>query len=375
MSFFDDGEETAPRPSSRAPRPRAAGQSRPRPRRPAGAGGPTGYDQHTLMVRRRVAAGVGIVLVIVIVLLINSCLKSEKTQGLKDYNRHVGEIAQEYDTQVSKPLFTALAGAAGKSALDVQVQVNNLLGEARKLEARAKSLSVPGEMAGAQRDLLLTLDLREEGIAKVAALLPSALGGQAKQLAPKVAGDMEIFIASDVIYSQRVVPLIQQTLSAEGIHEATGMTRMLPNIGWLEANTVAARLTGQSSSSSGAVAPGTHGHALLSVAVGTNTLEPEPTLNHISGGGSPTFTVALENTGTNAESNVKVNVTVTAAGKTLKASKTINQTQPGQKVDAEVPISGVPAGVAAKIAAEVEAVPGETNTENNKSNYLAIFSE
>ena len=66
---------------------------RPRPRRPAGSGGPSGFDQHTLMVRRRLAAGVAVVLVIVIVLVINGCLKSQKQQSLKDYNHNVGEIA------------------------------------------------------------------------------------------------------------------------------------------------------------------------------------------------------------------------------------------------------------------------------------------
>ena len=53
-------------------------------------------------------------------------------------------------------------------------------------------------MSGAQRALLLALDLRVEGITKIAALLPAALGGQSKQAAPKIAGDMEIFLASDV---------------------------------------------------------------------------------------------------------------------------------------------------------------------------------
>ena len=72
-------------------------------------------------------------------------------------------------------------------------------------------------MASAQRDLLLALNLRVEGMTKLAALLPTALGGQANRPAPKIAGDMEIFLASDVIYSQRVAPLIQQTLTANGI--------------------------------------------------------------------------------------------------------------------------------------------------------------
>ncbi len=79
------------------------------------------------MVRRRWAAGVAVVLLIVIVLLINGCLKSEKQQSLKNYNREVSALAQESDAQVSHPLFVALTGAAGKSALDVEEQVDELL--------------------------------------------------------------------------------------------------------------------------------------------------------------------------------------------------------------------------------------------------------
>ena len=116
-------------------------------------------------------------------------------------------------------------------------------------------------MTGAQRDLLLALDFRAEGVAKVASLVRTALGGQAKQASTLIAGDMEIFLASDVIYSQRVAPLIQQTLAANGIQgQSTAPSRFLPNLGWLEPTTVYARLTGQpagSSTSERAVAPGT----------------------------------------------------------------------------------------------------------------------
>ena len=38
-------------------------------------------------------------------------------------------------------------------------------------------------------------------------------------------------------------------------------------------------------------------------------------------------------------------------------------------------ITGVPVGVGAKIQVNVEPVPGETNTENNKSTYIAQFGE
>ena len=47
--------------------------------------------------------------------------------------------------------------------------------------------------------------------------MPTALGGKDKQASTQIAGAMEIFLASDVIYSQRVAPLIQQTLADDGI--------------------------------------------------------------------------------------------------------------------------------------------------------------
>jgi hypothetical protein len=369
LSFFDDGEETAARPAGRAAPPQ------PRPRRPRSPG-PGGVDRHTLMVRRRVAAGIAVVVVILIVLLVGACKKSAEQQSLKDYNHNVSVLASEFDQQVARPLFAELVGASGKSAVGVEVQVDQLRSQAEALAARAKGLSVPGDMVGAQRNLLTALNLRVEGLTKLAAVLPSALGGQGKQASAKIAGDMEIFLASDVLFSQRIVPLTQEALAAHGIHElSTTTSRMVPNIGWLEPNTVLARITGQNpSSSSAAVAPGTHGTALTGVSVGTTALEAEPTLNHISGGGSPTFTVTVEDTGSNAETNVKADVGVTAAGKQFKASHVINQIQPGSKVNVEIPVTGIPTGVAAKIEVNVEPVPGETETENNKASYLAIFS-
>jgi hypothetical protein len=334
-----------------------------------------GIDQHTLMVRRLVAAGIAIVVFIVLVLLISGCLKSARVQSLRDYNREATRLASESETQVSHPLFSALAGAGSKSALDVEVQVDQLRIKAQSIATHAKELSVPGEMVGAQRDFLLALDFRVEGITKIAALLPTALGGQRKEATEKIAGDMELFLASDVIYSQRVVPLTQQTLVSNGIHGlGTATSRFLANIGWLDPTVALSRITGQSAAASQTgIAPGNHGDALVSVSVGANTLEPEPALNHISGGSNPTFTVTVEDAGENTETNVKVDVTVTAGGKQFKASHTINQIQRGQKANVEIPIGGVPLGVAAKIEAYVEPVPGETEVENNKKTYLAIF--
>lgn len=137
------------------------------------------------------------------------------------------------------------------------------------------------------------------------------------------------------------------------------------------------RLTGQgaSSSQSKEAVTGNHGSALKGVTVGTSTLEPEPTLNHISGGANPTFTVQVENSGEFPETNVKVEVTVTAAGKQYKATHVIEKTEPGKTVNVEIPVTGIPLGVASKVEVNIAGVPGENDLENNKSTYLAIFGQ
>ncbi len=375
MSFFDDGEEeTVQRPASRAPRT----PQRPSPRRPQRPSGSLPVDRHTLMVRRRVVFGAAIVLLILIALLINGCLNGEKTQALKDYNHEVSTVAQEFDEHVSRPLFEALTGAGAKSALNVEVQVGQLRVQAEQLATRVKDLKTPGEMAAAQRNLLLAFDLRSEAVAKIAGLVPTALGGQGKQATAQIAGALELFLGSDVIYSQRVAPLIQQALANDGVHGLTTATsRSLPNIGWLEASTAAARITGQGASSTqtGQPLPGHHGSALKGVSVGTQTLEPEPALNHVSGGGNPTFTAQVEDAGEFPETDVTVDVTVTAGGKQFKASHAIEKTEPGKAVSVDIPVNGVPLGEASKIEVQVQPVPGETNHEGTKNTYLAIFGK
>ena len=70
-------------------------------------------------------------------------------------------------------------------------------------------------------------------------------------------------------------------------------------------------------------------------------------------------------------------MTVTAGGKQYKASHVINTTQPGSKVNVEIPVSGRPARAwPSKI--EVERRGGaraRTTLENNKATYLAIFAQ
>ena len=53
----------------------------------------------------------------------------------------------------------------------------------------------------------------------------------------------------------------------------------------------------------------------------------------------------------------------------------IEKAEPGKTVNVDIPVSGVPLGVASKIEVAVQPVPGETNAENNKGTFLAIFGK
>lgn len=331
-------------------------------------------DHQTLLIRRSVAGGVALVVVILLIVGISGCLRSQKRDALRTYNRNVTSISTESAQTVGAALLKELSGASSKSSLNVELSIDQMKMTAQQEASRAKGLDVPGEMAGAQRAFLLTMDFRAEAVGRVADEIRTALGSTgASEAVTQIAGQMEVLLASDVVYADRVVPLVQQALNDNGIHgDTTGSSRFVTDLGWLDAGTVSARIAGQAASTA-AVSPGPHGHALTSVAVGSNTLAAAPAVNRISGGSNPTFTVTLVNGGASPETNVKVDVTVEAGGKKLTATKTIDRTTPGNSATVDIPVPGVPLSTAARVTVFIEGVPGEKNLANNKGTYTAVF--
>jgi hypothetical protein len=369
VSFFDEGDE-----SRRAPRPR-------RPSRPPRSGADA--DQQTLLVRRAVAAGAVLVVIIVLVVGVRGCLNSQKQDDLRAYNRDAGALIQESDNQVGKPFFEAMSGGAsgagGNKALDLQTQVNQLRSTADALVKRAQKLDVPGDMTAAQTNLLLTLTLRRDAIAKVADRLPTALGNTgADQAVAQITGEMSVLLGSDVVYSQRVKPLIQQTLSQADVNGQTVVSsRFVPNITWVEEATVAENLgasAGGSTKATGPVAPGSHGHGLDSVAVNGTDLTTDAA-NRIAAGSSLTFTVTFSNQGENDEKNVPINVEIAGTGQPLKAAATVPNSPAGETQSVDVPFNqSPPAGTPVKIKVTVGDVPGEADSSNNTATYSALFT-
>ena len=368
MSFFDDADE-----------PRRA---TPRPRRPSPARRPAGDspDQQTLMVRRLIAAGVGVLFLILIILGVKSCMDSRKRSALKDYNRNVAAIVGDSDTQVSKPFFQALSSGAGQ--LDLQTQVNGLKSDAAQLVKRAKALDVPSEMKAAQQNLVLTLGLRREAMEKIADNLQAALGSR-NPTAPvtRIAAEMQAFLASDVVYDLRVAPFIKQSLDENGVSgQEISDSQSLPNQTWLQPSNVASRLSvnikngGSSGNGKGTVAPGLHGHQLDSTTANGVALTAG-TANRIPLGKGVTFTVKFTNGGENDETDVGVKVSVLGSGKPLIATKTVPSSKAGAQTSVDIALGSTPPiGTAVTIHVQIVKVPGEKKLDNNTADYPALFT-
>lgn len=341
-------------------------------------------DPQQLLVRRLVAAGVGLVFVLVLVFGVKGCLNSRSEQALKDYNRDVASLVGEADSNTDE-FFNALT-TTGTSPVEVQSQISQFRQRAKSQANQARKFSVPGDMKPAQRSLLLSLGLLEETMGKIAEKVLSALSNDSATAEPAVVSitaEMQAFLAADVVYKQRTVALVKQVLDDNQIGgQSLQTSEFLPNLGWLEASTVARRIHADAARGAGSgadasskeAAPGTHGHGLLGVSVGDVTLTPGQA-NRVPASSKVTFSAKVANQGENPETDVVVMVTITptAGGKNVTARASIDQTAAGSESTVEIALKQSPPIGSAKVKVEVRKVSGEDNTKNNLQEYAVNF--
>lgn len=366
MSFFDEADE--PRTETHGP-PR----NPPRQRRRAGTGRRPPRDQ-SVQTRRAVLAVVLLILVILVALGVHSCQVSANESALKDYTNHVSSLITQSNA-TGKQLFGQLAPSGGQqNGPAIQTQVNGTLTQAQNELRSARSYSAPDAVKTANQNFVLALRMRADGIRNVAGQIQPALGNQTSQTAVNsIAAEMARFYASDVLYKDYAAPEIAAALHAAGIAVgANGETiaggQFVPNLLWLTPSYISGQL--HVSSRGGKPAPGTHGHVLNTVAVGSNTMVAGVT-NHTPASPPPTFTLSFTNDGSNNETNVVCKVTVSGTG--VSGTTTVPQTTAGQNATCQVPLSASPPTGPQTVTATVEKVPGETDVTNNTQTFTVDF--
>ncbi len=388
MSFFDEDDE----PTRTTSRTRTQARVRPRSGRPAGSGSGSTPDPQALMVRRIVAVVAGVVLLFVLFMVVKACNNQRQENALKDYNRSVSGIATaSRDTGAS--LFKALSEAGSGSPQDLYQRVIAMKSSADGALQQAKDLSVPGDMTDAQQSLLISLELRRDGLAAIAEQIRPALGDEgeaADQAIEQIAAQNRAFDASDVLYGARVIPFIRDALDSAGVGgQKVEPSEFMGEISWVAPSYVASRLgqqlstgsddgNGNTTRSDEPTGPGLHGSGLNGTSYGNVNLVPAQTNRMTYVAGQP-FTVSFTNQGENDEFNVKVTLKIARAsggGSAMTLQKTVPKIAQGEKITVSLPLNKEPpADTALTISVNVAAVPGEEKTDNNKAAYPAIFGQ
>jgi len=365
LSFFDEDDE---------PRTRV----RPRRSSTATAGRP---DRQTVLVRQLVLLGGFILIVALLIFVVNGCRNSAKENSLKDYNSDVASIVRDSDSQVGKPFFDLLRNP---STGDLSTQIAGYKVQAEQQYEQAKKISTPDDMTAAQRSFLIAMEMRRDGLEQIAGQVRAALSSDteaADGAINDIAGAMQMFLTSDVVYRQRVIPLIESSLrDADVGAQRLQQSQFLPGIEWLQPATVADAL-GQQLSADGSgnsgreAAPGLHGTGIDSVEVGDQTLEAD-SANRIAYGPDTEFSVNFTNQGENDEVDIDVILKIEGGPKPIRVTKNVPSVAAGAQATATLGLdSPPPFDTAVTISVEVKAVPGEQKTDNNKAEYDALFSQ
>jgi hypothetical protein len=224
------------------------------------------------------------------------------------------------------------------------------------------------------------LELRRDGIAGTARELPTALGDRNQDEATgRIARYMQDFIASDVLYTERVVPNLRGPTKKEGLLDEVTIpqSRFLTDLGWLSPTTVGDRIGRIRGGGGGtATTPGIHGTGLGTVTVkpGGQTLASGGAVE-IKATPNLSFDVQVMNQGENDETDVPVKVSISGAGKPIVVQQRLDSIAAGQSKTVSIPLAATPpTGRPVTINVEILPVPGEKNTDNNKQEFAAVFT-
>jgi hypothetical protein len=327
------------------------------------------------MVRRAVAGGGALLLLLLLIFGVRGCLNARKDRAYKDYAADVRTLIEQSDG-LSDQLFGVLTKPQGADSLDIQNEINAQATDAQQLVDRAKGTDHPDELNTAQRWVVTTLEFRRDALQKIAQRIPTALGERGRRPAIEaIAGQMQAFLASDVIYSQRALLELQRQFKDRDISERFRTSQFLPDLGWLDTQTVDSRLS-KLGTAAKATTPGLHGTGLGSVTAkpsGTNLTEGG--VNRVPVSSDLTFDVEVMNQGESEETDVTVSVSI-KDGNAINVDQTISRIAAGDSQTVSVPITEQPGtGTLSDVTVQIAPVPGEKKTDNNKATYQVAFTK
>jgi len=336
-----------------------------------------GDAEHQAVMQRRAIAGGLIVLFLILVLLLGrGCQSARQENAIKDFVKDTNSIITQ-SNQVSRDFFTTLRDPGDASATDIETSVNVQRSQASELVRQAEALSASGEdLTAAKQYLLETLEFRRDGLNEISKQIGQALGDQDSEAATeKIAANMQQFLTSDVIYSQRAYAYMNQAVKDKDVEGVSlPASQFLPSLEWLdpaEVQDVFSRVSGGGSTA--AATPGTHGTGITGVTVQpSGSALTEGGTNDLNG--AKEIAVNVQNQGENDEVDIVVSYAITGSGSAIKQNKTVAALSAGDTTTVTLPLTKIPAaGSNATMKIDVKKVAGEENLDNNSQTFQVSF--
>jgi hypothetical protein len=330
------------------------------------------------MVRRTIALVGGVIVLILFVVLVRGCLDTRKENAIKNYANDSAELVRASKLE-GDSLFKLLQGEGGTDqATSIINSLNAYRVDSSELVDRANRLDVPGDLSDAQRELVEVLELRRDGFADITDALRVALGDQdRREGSDDVAKQMQVFLASDIVDTQRFRRELFDVLREEGLSAPQlPRTGFVPDIEWLQPDFVADQINALRTGTGGGgdAAPGLHGNGVAGVTLGGVALTPGGSAS-VQLSGDLAFEIQVQNQGENTENDVTVRVTVGDGGDADTREETIDTIAPGEIQTVTIPLDKTPpTGQNVPVKVEVEPVPGEQKTDNNVLECQVIFT-
>src|SRR5438128_4039340 len=369
FDFFDEPETEE---ATERPRP---------PRRPVGGGPPPRQGMRAPqgfipMLRLAGLIAFLILAVIVVILLLRGCASSSKHSTYANYMEKMTTIGTD-SGQIGRQLNSTLA-RAGIKETELESRIKGFAATQQQQAEQASSIGPPGPLHSVHDHAIEVLQLRASGLRRLAdAFAQTATAKDASASGRLLAAQMRLLVASDVNWDFYFRDAAKDVLRSKGITNVNVPDSTMvanPDLASSSAmESVWRRIHGTTTTSSPA---GDHGSALVSV-----TALPDGKQLSASGENTVTastdlaFRVAVQDSGSFQEFDVKVTLTIAKTPTPIVKSKTIAIINAGEtKTVVFTDLGAPPFGVPTTVKVDVQPVPGEKTITNNSAEYKVIFS-
>jgi hypothetical protein len=369
FDFFDDEPPTTEAQSpSRVRLPRRGGR---------GTRVPTG-PPHGLTPALRLLALVAIIVALFVFfgLVIQSCASTSKHDQYKHYMdkmRTIASSSQADGTSVANALITS-----GAKADDLSTKLRNIAQQERQNVSNAEDLNAPGPLREVNQHAVEALQLRVSGVEGLAETFASNPTSKTAGEAAVLAEQADRLLASDVVWDDLFKDPATAELKRQSVSGVPPPdSNFVSNRDLTTEHSMSlllARLRG--TTTGGGTPTGIHGTNIVDTKVlpGGQTLSVSDT-NTIVATTGLAFVVTVEDSGDSQEVGIKVTLTIQKPQGAIVKTKVLALINPGQSKSVTFTDLGqVPFAQKTSVSVDVQAVPGEHKTDNNKATYPVIFS-